>query len=150
MPLFEGRDFNQNLIAVLSVLQLNWLARSQSLVHLVELVTISAQPANEIAVGDSETFVEAVTLPARVENRAHHTVFAACEHEANQITGRSAVAEESGRTATEIGGRYGYDIGAAHAAATGREHQSGGGGRSNRERDNKQNSAEFREFHALE
>ena len=150
MPLFEGRDFNQNLIAVLSVFQLNWLARSQPLMHLIELVTISAQSANEIAVGDSETFMKAVTLPARVENRAHHAVIAACEHEANQITGMSAVAEESGRAATEIGGRYGYDIGATHAAATGGEHRSGGGGRSDRERYNKQNCAESREFHSLE
>jgi hypothetical protein len=150
VPLFEGRDPDLDLIAVLSVFQLNWLARCQSLMHLVELVTISAQPANEIAIGDSETLVEAVTLPARVENRAHHAVFAAREHEANQITGRSAVAEEAGRTAAEIGGRYGYEVGAMHAAATRREHRSGGGSRSNRERDNKQNCAEFREFHALE
>jgi len=149
VPLFEGRDPDQNLIAVLSVFQLNRLAGSQSLVHLVELVTIPAQPADEIAVGDSETFVEAVTLPARVEDRAHNAVFSAGEHEANQITGRSAVAKEPGRTATEIGGRYGYDIGATDAAATGREHRFGRSGRSNRERDNKQNCAEFREFHAV-
>jgi hypothetical protein len=148
VPLFEGRDPDQNLIAVLSVFQLNWLARGQSLTYLIELVTISAQPADEIAVGRSEAFMKAVALPARVENRSNHAVFAACEHEANQITRRSAVAKEPGRAATEIGDRYGYDLGATDEAAPGREHRSGSGGRSDRECDNKQNRAEFRQFHA--
>jgi hypothetical protein len=150
VPLFEGRDPDLDLIAVLSVFQLNGLARSESLTHLVELVTISTQAADEIAIGDSEAFVKAVTLPARIEDRANHAVFAACEYEANQLTGRSAVAKEARRAAAEIGSRYGYDLGTADEAATRREHRSGRGCGSDRDRDNQQNRAEFREFHALE
>ena len=150
VPLFEGRDPDLDFIAVLSVFQLNWLARSESLTHLVELVTISAQPADEIAIGDGEALVEAVALPARIEDRANHAVFAACEHEANQLTRRGAVAKEAGGAATEIGDRYGYDVGAADEAATGREHRSGRGCGSDRDRDNQQNRAEFRESHAVE
>ena len=73
-PLFERRDSNLDLVAVLAILEMYRLARGQSCLHLVELVSIAAQPANQETVGDGVAFVEAIALPARVKDRMHRAI----------------------------------------------------------------------------
>ena len=79
MPLFERRDFEFDLVAALAVLDMNWLAGSHPPLHLVEPVSISAQPANQEAVGDGVAFVEVVALPASVKGRMHGAIVGARE-----------------------------------------------------------------------
>ena len=63
--------------------------------HVIELVTISAQPANQEAVRNRIALMKAITLAARIEERVDRAIFAARENEANQKTRVVAVAKEA-------------------------------------------------------
>jgi hypothetical protein len=91
---FESRDPDLDFAAALSVFELNWLARRQSNARLIELVTVSAQPANQEAAGNGITFMKSVALSARIEDRVDRAVVSARKDEANEMAGAIAVAKK--------------------------------------------------------
>jgi hypothetical protein len=146
-PLFERRHSDLDPVAMLTVLQRKRLARGHPRLHLVEPVSITAQPANQIAVGDGIALMKAVALPTGIEDRTHRTVVRPREHEANLMTGTVAITEKSRGAGTQIVQGCGYDVSAINRTAAWCEHRPSRDGGADREPYDNQNRCELRPLH---
>ena len=87
-------------------------ARGFTLRHVINRVTVTAEPAYQHAMRDVVALMKLVTLAAGVKDRANLAVVAAREQKAQPLAGPIAIAEQARLTAFEPSHRDRQQLGA--------------------------------------